>query len=121
MFATGILLAQHRLADTDSTKVFTASMPTEITRMQIVNTSLGDTSISIYHNPKANAGNTPDNDNIVSLLNVGASETAEWAIPSAGAGLQLTDGDEIWVGASVASAVTVSIYGVTISIAPENL
>lgn len=104
-YARGGLLAQDEIAFADSAEtLFTATVPTEITRIQIV-TAAGD--LDIYHDDTG--GTTADaTTQIFDALN------DHWASPGAGSGIFVNTGGKILVDANTGN-VSVALYGITSS------
>lgn len=117
MNAAASRIAQISIADTATTKVFTAVLPTEITRIMITGPS---GVVDIYHNPADNTGNTPGDEYKIIRASVSGSNLL-WKdeAQAPGTGITLSPGDELWVFGSM-NEIVIAIYAITANIAPQQ-
>src|SRR5258706_1203014 len=116
--AQGERLARVRPANTSDTLAFTASLPTEVTRLLIANNTAGAIAFRLYHVTGAGAFGI---DNAVWYdKSVAANDTFIDQATNDNAGIQLAAGDTIGVRTATANALVFHIYGVTASIAPQG-
>lgn len=118
--AQGARLALSRPAAATDTIVFTASLPTEVTRIHVVNTTAGALTFRIHHvlNSAVAGSMVIGNANYYDK-SVAANDTFDFSAMNDNSGLQLAPGDSIGVRAS-ALGLNFHIYGVTASIAPGS-
>ena len=116
--AQGSRLAVVRPDSTDAATAFTASLPTEVTRVFVCNTSGVARKFRLFH---GNSGDGFDEDNALFWdVVVDADTTYEVFSDAPNAGVTMGAGDMIGVRSDLADGLTFSIYGVTTSIAPRG-
>ena len=112
MFAQGSLLAQMDLGDTDITVLFTATMRTEVTRIQVVNTTSNDSSFRLYH--RVEDGDVDSSNALMYNQDVDGHSHYMHASPGAGSGIMMSPGDRLAVKAADADRLMINIYGITV-------
>ena len=112
MFAQGSLLNRVRVTTGDLTTLYTASLPTEITRIMICNTSGNTRTFSLFQNA------TDADDEFKIFADVGLTANATWGFETGavGGGVFLREGESLSIEASNGNALTVFVYGITVSI-----
>lgn len=110
IFAPGSLLAQILPTGTAATACYTATVRTEITRIDVCNVTSSAATYDLYHDDAA-AGFAVGN-----ALRYGksvAANTGETPVDAnPGAGLQVKAGGKIGVRSGTGSALAFSVYGV---------
>lgn len=110
MSARGSQLAQVRPSGTSASAAFTATIPTEVTRIFITNTTGSAAAFSLYHDDD---GTTFDQTTALFFgVSVTANTTTEFQCDP-GAGIQMRAGGALAVQTDTGSALTFSIYGIT--------
>ena len=113
MFASGSQLAQSRPSGTSATSIFTATLPTEITRIVICNTTGSAANYSLYHDDN---GSTFDQTSaLFYTVSLAANSTQNIEL-TPGSGLMVSKDGQIAFQAGTGNALTCTIYGVTASI-----
>ena len=115
MFAVGSLLAQVRIPNTTPTVIFTATLATEITRIHMTNTSGNSVTVRVFHNDEN--GTFTEAQALYWERSIDSNNFFAITSPAAGSGIILTGGGSFAIRASVADAITVSVYGVTETLA----
>ena len=114
-FASGFQVAQSRPSGTSAVSVFTATMPTEITRVVVCNTTGGAVSASLYHDDD---GSTFDATTaLMEAASIAANDRIEIAM-RVGSGIMVRKDGQIGVKTSSANALTFTLYGGTANVAP---
>jgi len=117
-YAKGQLLGRASPSVTTPVTVFTASMRTEITVILLACTGASSTDIVIFH-----ATDTPPTydatTTIINSTRVTTDTDLIFQSPAPGSGVHLALGDSIGLSASVINNVTISLYGITETIAPQ--
>ncbi|MEJ2116427.1 MAG: hypothetical protein P8Y36_00420 [Alphaproteobacteria bacterium] len=114
--AQGSRLAVVRPDSTSAVTAFTASLPTEVTRVFVCNTSGGARTFRMLH---GESGDSFDEENALFWdVAVAANTTYEVFSDAPNAGVSMRESDIIGVRSDAADGLTFSIYGVTTSIAP---
>jgi len=110
MSAQGSQLAQVRPSGTSASAVFTATIPTEVTRVFISYTTGSAAAFSLYHDDD---GTTYDQTTALFYgVSVAANTTTEFQC-NPGAGIQMRAGGALAVQTDTGNALTFSIYGIT--------
>tara|TARA_B100000989_G_C19359720_1_gene392713 strand:- start:50 stop:394 length:345 start_codon:yes stop_codon:yes gene_type:complete len=110
MSAQGSQLAQTRPSGTSAAAAFTATVPTEITRIFIANTTGSTAAFSIFHDDD---GSTFDQTTaLFSGVSINGNTTTEFSC-NPGAGIQMRPDGKLAVQTDTGSALTFSIYGIT--------
>ena len=114
MFASGSQLAQSRPADSTATTAFTASIPTEITRIVVCNTTGTGADYSIFHDDD---GTTYDQGTALFYeVTVAANSTDLIDFGGMGGGIHVRKGGSVGVKTGTGSAITFTLYGITQSV-----
>ena len=111
MFASGSQLAQARPSDSTATTAFTASIPTEITRIVVCNTTGSSAAYSVFHDDD---GSTYDEGTALFYgvaLAANSSDVIDFG--GMGGGIQVRKGGAIGVKTGTGSAITFTLYGIT--------
>lgn len=116
--AQGSRLAALCPADTDEAVAFTATLATEVTRLYVTNLSNGALTFRIWHVEADDAGLVSNEYALFYDKALPAHDTFELFADAPNSGIQLKEGDEIWVQSSSADEIAFNLYGVTASIAP---
>ena len=120
MFAQGSLLAQEYITSGANALIFTAKISTEITRIHICNLQ-HEINFSLYHRPKGVTTPVGSPLKIMHNINLEANSTYIWESPSIGAGIHLQEGDEFYFSSGATSMVPITLYGITLDLAPGHL
>ena len=114
MFAQGSLLSRRPLSDTEFTTLYTAHLPTEITRIMVCNVSSDTKAFSMYQNTPT----TSDDYTLFRGAEIPADGTWAFEINTVGGGIFMIPGDTLGIVAAEANTLVVFIYGVIINLAP---
>lgn len=110
-FASGFQVAQSRPSGTSAVSAYTASLRTEISLVNVCNTTSSPANFSLYHDDD---GSTFDETSALHYAQlVPANTTVRIEFNAAGGGLMVSEDGQIGVQTSVANALTFSIYGIT--------
>ena len=113
MQASSFLAAQSRPSDTAANSIFTADMSTEITMILVCNTTGSAANFSLYHDDN---GTTFDQSTALYYQkSVAANDTFIFKAESLNQ-LTVSEGGQIAVQSSAASALTFSIYAITTTV-----
>ena len=112
--ALSSLLMQELLSDTLGS-VYTAPGKVEFTRVSLTNVSATAVVATLYHRPEAVETN-PGPVHAVAVASVPATTTLNLVRDDL-SGITLKSGDELWA-ATTTGAVTLTVYGVPLNIAP---
>lgn len=117
--AQGSRLFRARQNDTNNATVFTASLPTEITRILVANTTGSAATFRLFH---VAVGGTADQTSALYYdVSVPANTTFAFGGDTNNGGIHLEEGETIVFREGTANALTIHGYGVTASVAPEVL
>jgi len=114
--AQGSRLALTTPGDTSNHDVFTAALPTELTRLLVCNVSALAATFRFFHVPFG--GSSGSTNALFWDVSIATGATFDFAAGTDNAGPQLAVGDILAVRSGTANALTFNIYGVTASIAP---
>ena len=119
MQASGSLLGQSRPANTTAASAFTANLRTEITAIYVCNTTGSAVDCRVFHDDD---GSTFDQTTALYYdVSIPANDTLVLAAQTANGGITVSDGGQIGVRTATASALTFSLYGITLSATGETM
>ena len=108
--APGAQLAQTSPAGTTAVTLYTATIGTEVTRIQLVNYTGSPVDVEIYHDDD---GTTFNNTTIIDKVSAPANQTTELLYRNGGQGISVLIGGSIGAKTATGSAVNITVYGVT--------
>lgn len=108
MIAIASQLAQVRPGAGTETAL-TASLPTEVTRIVVCNTTGVATTFSLYHDDDGTTYNADSQ--LYNAEPLGANETKTIEASAMGGGISVAEGGSIGVAAGTANAVNFTLYG----------
>ena len=116
--AQGAPLFRSRPAVTTNVDAFTAVVPTEITRLAVVNLTGSAATYRLFHVP---SGVVLADDHAIRYdVSVAAGGFSEVVTTGPNGGVHLAEGDKLYVRSATASALTFIGYGVSANIAPRS-
>jgi hypothetical protein len=113
MQASGFQIAQSNITSAGNSEVFAASVPTEITRIQVVNNSASNTAtVTLYHDDDGSVRTNATA--IAKFLNLAAHTHGSVEAPAPNAGITLSATGTLGVDVQGTTPdVTVTVYGIT--------
>ena len=116
-FASGFQVAQSRPSNTTAASVYTAPLPTEVTRIIICNTTGSAADASLYHDDD---GSTFDATTaLIESKSIPANDYLEIKLDG-GSGLMIKRSGQIGVKTGTGNALTFTLYGHTANMAPSS-
>lgn len=119
MFAKGTLLGRDRPVNTTEVSIFTATLPTEVTKIFVTNTTGSAATFRIHHDV-AGSGTYNQDNALYYDKNVPANDTVIIELAAPGAGIQLDPDDELIVRSGTGDALNFSAYGATADLAEQQ-
>lgn len=117
--ASGARLFSSLPANTSDTLVFTATVPTELTRLVVCNVTAGAATYRLWHVPEGTVGGPVAAHALRYDVSVAAAGFSELMIGGPNGAVHLGEGDMIYVRSGTASALAFNGYGVSADIAPR--
>lgn len=117
--AQGSRLFSVRPANTSDTDAFEATLQTELTKLFVCNNTGGALTFRLHH---VLAGGSASLDNALYYdKSVAANDTLIFGGDTPNGGIHMAEGDKLVVRSSSGNGLAFNGYGVTATIAPENL
>lgn len=114
--AQGSRLASLRPLSGDDEMLFEATLDTEATRIFVTNVGGAATDMRLHH---VADGDNPDQENALFYdYSIDTGQTLQVFADALNSGIQMKEGESLWVRSGVGGNLTFNVYGVTASIAP---